>query len=380
MFGPLDPSAIALQQAAEDRGFIAAWSPIELPPFVVNRYHTWIKNNRQAGMGQLARNVEVRLSPRSRLGWARSALVLAAPYGFPDLAPPSGGVRIGRVGRIFWMREQDYIQRRVQPHLDNLKEICHKLGGRCRDYVEQGPLSFRSYGASGGLGWIGRNGMLINQKIGSYMTLAVLLTSFELDAGLEHPFRCGHCNSCVERCPTGALLGDGTLDANRCISYWTTQHLDLIPPESMEGLGKWVYGCDECQSVCPWTPETSRFWEGYEPDPEIAHPDLTDFLTLSNHAFAQKYAESAFERAGRPRMARNALIVLGNTRDSAYSRLVRLGCEDPSPLVRATAVWALVNLGLRNDAERLLSDPEPLVSGEARRALESEQGQNHKIW
>lgn len=370
MFGPTDPAAVALQQAAEARGFVVAWALADLPSFAVNRYRAWIADKRQAGMGQLARNIEVRLTPSSRLAWARSALVLAAPYGFPDPGPPPGGVRFGRVGRIFWVREQDYIQRRVQPHLDELKEICHRLGGRCRDYVEQGPLSFRSYGSLAGLGWIGRNGMLIHQRWGSYMTLAVLLTSFELAAAPGHPFRCGRCKLCVERCPTGALLGDGTLDANRCISYWTTQHLDLIPPEWWESLNEWLFGCDECQDVCPWSLEHGVFWEGYEPDPDLAHPDLNDFLVLSNHAFAQKYAQSAFERVGRPRMARNALVVLANTGDPGYLPLVRLGCEDPSPLVCATTAWALVRLGGRRDAERLLSDPEPLVRGEARRALE----------
>ncbi|ADG06750.1 tRNA epoxyqueuosine(34) reductase QueG [Kyrpidia tusciae] len=370
MFGPVESAAVTLQQDAEARGFLAAWAPVDLPPSVVDRYRAWIADRRQAGMGQLARNVEVRLAPRSRLAWARSVLVLAAPHRFPDPGPPPGGVRIGRVGRIFWMREQDYIQRRVQPHLDELKEICHRLGGRCRDYVEQGPLSFRSYGAGAGLGWIGRNGMLLHPEWGSYMTLAVLLTDFEVEAAPEHPFRCGRCRRCLDRCPTGALLGDGTLDANRCISYWTTQHLDLIPPEVWDGLGSWLFGCDECQEVCPWTPEAERFWEGYEPEPELAHPDLSDFLTLPIHMFAQKYAQSAFERAGRPRMARNALIVLGNTRDSAYLPLIRMGCEDPSPLVRATASWAAVRVGGRQEAERLLRDPEPLVCNEARRALE----------
>jgi epoxyqueuosine reductase QueG len=203
------------------------------------------------------------------------------------------------------------------------------------------------------------------------MTLSVLLTSFELAAASEHPFRCGRCKLCIERCPSGALLGDGTLDANRCISYWTTQHLDLIPPEFLDSVGDWLFGCDECQTVCPWSPEVSRFWGGYEPDPDLAHPDLTDFLTLSNHAFAEKYAQSAFERIGRPRMARNALVVLGNTKDSDYLPLVRLGCEDPSPLVRATAAWALVRLGGKKYTERLLSDDELFVRDEARRALES---------
>ncbi|GAX91285.1 epoxyqueuosine reductase [Effusibacillus lacus] len=368
----MEPAALSLQQAAEERGFTVGWAPVDLPPSVLNRYHQWIVNGRQAGMGQLARNVEVRLAPRTRLAWARSVLVLAASHAFPDPGKPRGGMRIGRVGRVFWIREQDYIQRRVQPHLEELKEICHHLGGRCRDYVEQGPLSFRSYGELAGLGWIGRNGMLIHPQRGSFFTLAVLLTSFDVEAAPEHPFRCGHCINCISQCPTGALLEDGVVDANRCVSYWTTQHLDLIPVEVWEGMGRWVAGCDECQDVCPWTPKERKFWEGYEPDPELAYPDLSDFLTLSTQHFLNKYAQSAFERVGRPRMARNALIVLANTRDSSYLPLVRQGCVDPSPLVRATTARALVRIGGRKEVERLLSDPEPLVCEEARQALEYE--------
>lgn len=372
MFGPAEPAARALQQAAEARGFVTAWAPGNLPPDVVDRYHRWVAGGRHAGMGQLARTVDVRLKPQSRLAWVRSALVLAAPHGYPDPGCPAGGVRVGRVGRVFWVREQDYIQRLVQPQVEELKAICHELGGRCRDYVEQGPLSFRSYGALSGLGWVGRNAMLIHPVLGSYFTLAVLLTSFEVELRQPHPNRCGRCRVCVDRCPGGALAGDGTLDANRCVAYWTTQHLDLIPPSVWGIIGNWVLGCDECQQVCPWSPKAPQSWAGYRPEPDLAHPDLRDFLTLSNQAFAEKYGGSAFERVGRPRMARNALIVLANTGDESYVPLVRLGVQDSSPLVRTTAAWALVRLGARREVERLLADPDPTVRDGACRALESD--------
>src|SRR5204863_6495677 len=283
---------------------------ISLSSEVKTRYKQWIASGRQATMGQLKRAIDVRLAPDQRLAWAKSVMVLAAPHAFPRPDRPAGGIRIGMVGRLFWVREQDYTRLLVEPHLEVLKDLCYKLGGRCSDYVEQGPLSLRSYAARSGLGWIGRNAMLLNQQYGSYLTLSVLLTSFEIAAPLGHPNRCGRCQLCIQACPTEALLGDGTLDAGRCISYWTTQHRDLIPWRMWEAIGNWLYGCDICQTVCPWNSKADAFWRGYRPEGELAYPDLSDFFQLSEMELKQKYFGSVFERSGRTHMARNALIVL----------------------------------------------------------------------
>jgi len=364
----MDPRTI-LQQEAESRGFLVTWSPIQLPMSVQSRYQAWIAARYEAGMGQLARAIEVRFNPVERLAWAKSVMVLAAPHAFPDPEIPPGGVRIGRVGRVYWVREYEFIRRLIEPHLEDLKRIGAQLGVRCRDYVEQGPLPFRSYAALSGLGWIGRNGMLIRPGEGSYLTLALLLTSLPVEPPPGQPDHCNGCSLCLHRCPTGALLGNGLLDANKCTSYWTTQHPDLIPPERWAGIGDWLYGCDACQTVCPWNKNVERFWQAYRPEPELAHPDLRDFLTLSEPAFRAKYRGSAFERSGRIRMARNALIVLANTLDPVYLPLIRLGADDVSPLVRATAVWALAKMRDWNTVEKLCRDPDPRVRREAERAL-----------
>lgn len=360
-----------LQEAAEERGLTVHWAPITLPAESRTRYAQWIAAGRHATMGQLARAIDVRQDPTQRLAWARSVMLLSAPHAFPDPGVPVGGVRSGQVGRIFWFREQDYIRLLIEPHLEVLKALCYQLGGRCSDYIDQGPLPFRSYAALSGLGWIGRNGMLLNQSQGSYLTLAVLLTNQEIAAPPLYPNRCGTCQRCLQGCPTNALLGDGTLDAWRCTSYWTTQHRDLIPPERWEGLGDWVYGCDICQSVCPWNERAATFWQGYQPEPDLVHPDLTDFLTLSEQAFQQKYLGSSFERSGRIRMARNALIVLANTHDPSHLPLVRLAAQDINPLLRATAAHALARLGDRSTVANLQHDPSELVRKEAHSALAS---------
>lgn len=363
-----DPRA-ALQADAESRGFIVAWAPVTLPAHSRERYEAWIAGGHHATMGQLARAVAVRQDPPLRLAWARSAMVLAAQHAAPDPGLPAGGLRIGRVARIFWLREQEYVRRLVEPHLEELKQRCYDLGGRSSDYVDQGPLPLRSYATLAGLGWIGRNGMLMNRLQGSHLTLAVLLTSFEPPPTHATPGHCGTCTRCVTGCPTGALSGDGWLDARRCTSYWTTQHRDVIPLGRWDGIGDWLMGCDICQEVCPWNRDVAGLWSGYEVEAELAHPDLTDFLLLPDAEFARRYAGSSFERAGRARIARNALIVLANAGDPAHIKLVRRAAGDLSPLVRATAAQALVKLGDLARAARLREDPSALVARAAHEAI-----------
>ncbi|MER3480334.1 MAG: tRNA epoxyqueuosine(34) reductase QueG [Meiothermus sp.] len=356
-----------IEAEARQRGFLTAWAPVDLPEVARSRYRDWLAAGNQAGMKYLEK--PDRLEPTRRFGWAKSVLVLAASHAYPDPGLPRGGLRLGRVARYAWVRDYHGL---LGPHLEGLEALARGLGLEAQGYVDHGPLSERSYGVLGGLGWIGKNAMLMRVGEGSYLTLAVLLTSLELEEGVPegYPRRCGRCNRCSTACPTQALPGDGTLDARRCISYWTIEHRGLIPPELWPGLGDWLLGCDLCQQVCPWNRKTPAFWPGFEPEAELAHPNLEDFFTLSGHAFARRYAGTVFLRPGRTRLARNALIVLANAQDPAHLPLVRRAGEDVSPLVRATAAWALVRLGDPASAEKLLRDPDADVTREARAALE----------
>jgi epoxyqueuosine reductase QueG len=158
-----------------------------------------------------------------------------------------------------------------------------------------------------------------------------------------------------------------------CISYWTTSHQGVIPLAFRPAIGNWLLGCDICQDACPWNGKTERlpqWWQGFSVDPELAHPDLGDALLLSTRDFARKYRQSAFERLGRVQIARNALIVLANTGEQVYAPLVKQAAADPAPVIRATASWALLRLGQRGAAEKLLHDPSALVRAETREALE----------
>jgi len=370
------PAALAVQAEAERRGFVGSWTPVELPEEWRAGYRRWVAEHREAGLGHLARGLDVRLDPRQRFGWATSVLVLAAPYDYRDPGIPADGVRSGRVGRRFWVREPDpfVLKRLFEPDVVALKDLAGRLGMRARDTIEQGPLPLNLYAVGSGTFWRGRNAMPLSEMLGSRVAFAGLLTDEPAPSPPMHEDRCGSCRRCAAACPTGALLGDGRIDLNRCISYWTTRHQDVLPLESWPAIGSWLFGCDLCQDVCPWTARAEpagRSWPGFRAEPDLAHPDLADFLTLSGAAFAAKYASTAFERAGRTRLARNALVVLANGGDPAHRRWMELAAEDAAPLVRATAAQALAVAGDRRAAARRLADPDATVRETARAALES---------
>jgi epoxyqueuosine reductase len=357
-----------LTEAAQGLGFLVAWAGVDLPQETQGRYRDWALGGNQAEMAYLTRHLETRLSPTRRFEWATSVLVLAAPHAYPAPERPTGGVRLGRVARYAWVR--DY-HRLLAPHLLELKRLAQSLGLQARGYVDTGPLSERSHAVLGGLGWIGRNAMLMRMGEGTYLTLAVLLTSAPLPpTAAPYPGRCGTCSRCVTGCPTGALLGDGTLDSRLCISYWTIEHRGPIPASLWAGMGEWLFGCDICQEVCPWNRKARSFWRGFAPEPELAYPNVEDFFQLSSKGFERKYAGTVFLRPGRTRMARNALVVLANLGNPDYLPLVRQGAKDVSPIVRATAAQALVRLGDCGSLVPLTQDLEPSVARVARGLLE----------
>jgi len=331
----MDPLA-ELAHAASRRGFSVYRAPAQLPEDARRRYASWVGEGMHAGMDYLARKVGERLDPRMRYPWFRGALVLAYPYAAVAPPVPPAGLRLGRVARYAWVRDYHLW---IAPHLKELEELCRRLGGECKGYVDYGPLPERAYAQASGGGWIGRNGLWLTQRAGSYQYLAILLTSWEVEPAAPHPNRCGSCTACVSNCPTGAIVADGVVDSRRCLSYWTIEHRGLIPLEVWRGMGSWLFGCDDCQTVCPWN---RRLRENPlpRPDPELAWPDLRSFFGVSNRAFARRYAGTAFLRAGRPALARNALIVLANRDAGALADLLPVALADPSEKVRATAAAA----------------------------------------
>lgn len=343
------------------------WAPAQVPAPAVAEYAGWLSAGRHAGMSYLERQLPARSNPASRLEGAGSVLVLGVSHAFADPGPPPGGVRVGRVARYAWT--PDYHDQ-LQPVLTRLEEEAARLGIRARGYVDHGPVMERLFASGAFLGWRGKSGMTVSTRLGAFVTLAVLLTDLPFGGMAEaHPDRCGRCFRCVAACPTGAIGDDRKIDARRCVSYLTIEHRGPLPHDLRPGVGDWLFGCDVCSEVCPWSQKAGPLARLLKPDPDLAHPDLSTFFGVSERGFERRFAGTAFLRPRRKGMARNALTVLGNTRAPQGWPLLLAGAEDPAWEVREAAAWALGQWSEAGQVRPLLDDPHPAVRETAARAL-----------
>jgi len=282
--------------------------------------------------------------PGALLDGACSVVCLAFAYATP---PPKPAVLRGRVSNYAW--SNDY-HRRVRNALDGVARALDAAAGERVTAVacDTGALAERALAARAGLGWIGKHTNLIAPEYGSFVFLGEVVTTLELPPDASLRKNCGACARCVDVCPTGALRGDYTIDANRCISD-LTQRTDAIPRHLRPLIGDWVWGCDLCQLACPPTQAA-----GNPGDPEIdgpfdeetARPSLTALLGLRSGDFKRRYARTAMGWRGGAVLRRNAAVALGNALDrSAIPALALALREDPHPMVRGHAAWALGRIG-----------------------------------
>jgi epoxyqueuosine reductase len=237
----------------------------------------------------------------------------------------------------------------MKPRLERLAARLREHSGKevtIRVYVDDGPIIERSHAQQGSLGFTGKNTMLIHPRRGSFFFLGELLTSLDFDE-YDTPHRatmCGTCTRCLSACPTGAFPRPYVLDARRCISYLTIELREAIPVELRPLLGNWVYGCDVCQEVCPFTRfvQPSAEWAFWPVDLDRAAPPLAELLALDEDGFQARFAGSAIQRIKRERLVRNACVAAGNSGLIEFGPLLdRLARGDESDLVREHAAWAL---------------------------------------
>ena len=274
---------------------------------------------------------------------ARSVLCIALPYA--TAAPRAGPLR-GRVSNYAW--SADY-HRRLRALLDAVAQtIDEAVGERVTTVAcDTRPLAERALAARAGLGWIGKHTNLISPGLGSFVFLGEVVTTLELPPDESISKTCGSCARCVEACPTQALRGDYTIDANRCISD-LTQRTDAIPAAMRPLIGDWVWGCDICQLVCPPTRDAGpRGGARWTPaNPEAGRPGLVDLLRLHSSAFEKRFRPTAMGWRGAAVLRRNAAVALGNALDrSTVGPLAESLCGDPHPMVRGHAAWALGRIG-----------------------------------
>ncbi len=325
-------------------------------------FREWLRRGLHGKMAYLGRPDAVtrRADLDLTLSGFRSAVVVAHSYAddAPDTSPgdPSRAV-IAR-----YARGRDY-HHVVSDRLEALAARLESIAGRPfrrRAYVDTGPILERELAARAGLGWFGKNTMLIHPRRGSYFFLGVLLTDLPLrPSGPSREDHCGTCRRCLDACPTGALLGrDETgapvMDARLCISYLTIELKGPIPPALRPAIGNRIFGCDICQEVCPWNERFSSPADepAYSPRTELDNPALIDLATrlldMSGKAFLREFGDSPVSRARRNGLLRNVCVALGNWGAEEARPVLRRAARDRSELVREHANWALERTGTRS--------------------------------
>lgn len=320
----------------------------------------WLDAGMQGEMGWMERSAAKRIDPQLVLPGARSAIMLGVSY-----AGRTDGAGEGRPTWARYALNEDYHDT-IKPALVAAGRVIEELFGAgerdYRYYVDTGPVLERGWAARAGIGFVGKNAMLISRRHGNWLLLAAILTTVEL-AG-DEPIRkkvantdparasdvgllCGKCTRCLDACPTDAFAQPGVVDARRCVSYQTIENKGVIPRELRAGIGRRIYGCDVCLEVCPW----NRFaQEGRKlllaARGEIAELGLGEILALTPGRFAEVFRRTPIKRVKLGGLLRNACIVAGNSGETALlPQLLRLAGTHELALVRAHAVWAVFRLG-----------------------------------
>jgi epoxyqueuosine reductase len=319
----------------------------------------WLSAGHHGEMAWLARDPERRMDPARVVPGARSIIVVGLSYA---VAPPPAerwnDPLCGRIARYAWGSDYHDV---LLPRLNELGRFVEAGAGRpiaWRAYVDTGPVLEREVAARAGLGFVGRHTLLVTPTYGSFVFLGEILTNLELEhdlaaeaGGAVLPWgpkvaSCGSCQRCLEACPTHAFPAAYILNSRRCLSYLTIEHRGSLSPELRPLMRNWIYGCDECQTACPWVkqftqPGQVRFLRA---DPDVAAPRLTELLALDETGFRARFHGTPVLRTKRRGLLRNVCVALGNSGDPAVIPDLERACSDPEPLVREHAAWAVEQL------------------------------------
>ncbi len=354
-----------LKQRARELGFELVGIAPATPADSFDRLREWLDQGFAGDMGYLHRHSAARRHPCSILPQVRSVVMVGMNYlASGGRQPPVAGCQQGadaprspfhgRVARYAWGDDyHDVLRRRLNQLLQWLQKEAP--GCRGRGIVDTAPLLERDFARRAGLGWFGKNTMLLNKRLGSYFFLGALLLDLELQPDSAHETsHCGTCTACLDACPTKAFPAPGVLDARRCISYLTIELREQVPGELRAPMGDWIFGCDICQEVCPWNRKAPLTTEpAFQPRPDLESIDLIELLGLSEEEFRQRFRGTALTRAKRRGLLRNAAIALGNSGNPAALPALQRALADSEPLVCEAAHWAIDRITrMRNDEPR----------------------------
>ncbi len=341
-----------VRRTAAEAGFdLAGIAPVE-DLQELEYFPAWIAEGRHGEMRYMeARDDQGRLkraSLQNTAPWAKSVVVCAMNYNTAQpYSTDTYEASRGWISRYAWGQSDyhDVILPRLRQIESRLRESAGDIHTWC--YVDTGPVVERVLARYAGIGWIGKNACIINQQLGSWLFLGVILTSLELQPDLPAPDRCGTCTRCLDACPTQAFMSPGKVDATRCISYLTIEKRGAIPEDLRPGMGRHVFGCDICQDVCPWnTRAASRRAVSTQPEfqarPGLVDPSLDHLVNMSEEDFREQFRGSPIKRAKRSGLRRNAVIAMGNSGDASFLPTLRNFAEDDSdPVMAEHACWAI---------------------------------------
>ncbi len=334
-----------ISREAERAGFcsVAVTGPDAIP-LAPARLRQFVDDGFHGSMNWIAETFARRSDPKTLWPEVRSIIVVAMNYG-PDRDPRDILDRPDRGAISVYAQNRDY----HDVMKGRLKEMAGRLvaraGGDVKVFVDTAPVMEKPLAEAAGIGWQGKHSNLVSREFGSWLFLGSIFTTAEIPADAAEEDHCGSCRSCLDVCPTDAFPSPYRLDARRCISYLTIENRGPIPAEFRTAIGNRIYGCDDCLAACPWNKFASRASEAkLAARNDLREPALADLLSLDDAAFRTFFSGSPVKRIGRDRFLRNVLIAAGNSSDRSLVDAVISLLNDPSPVVRGAAVWALSRL------------------------------------
>ena len=320
------------------------------------------------------KNIEERIKPKLSLASAKTIISIAVAYPHKlKQQPQKTAYKRGKFTPNSWGLDYHYV---LQDKLDRLAKGIEELTAdfEYKGMVDTGALVDTAVAQRAGIGFIGKNGLVISKEFGSYMFLGELITNLDIEPDQPVDYGCGDCNRCVTACPTSCLIGDGSMNAKRCLSF-QTQDKGVMDLEFRKKIKTVIYGCDICQICCPYNKGLDNPL-ATEIDPDLSHPELLPFLELSNGQFKEKFGHVAGSWRGKNILQRNAIIALANANDrSAIPKMLEIIDKGQNPIHVATAIWALSQLVREVHPEMIelvmgIKNPTPQIQEEQGRFLE----------
>jgi epoxyqueuosine reductase len=366
------PNSISdeIRARAKAEGFdVARFADARANPDNAARLGEFLDAGLHGDMAWMADRAHWRADPQSMWPEARSVIMLGLNYG-PDGDPLEILTRKDRAAISAYAQGDDYHDV-VKKKLKALAGyIFQTHGAEVKVFVDTAPVMEKPLAQKAGLGWQGKHTNLVSREFGSWLFLGSIFTTLALPADAPEQDHCGNCHACLDICPTNAFPAPYRLDARRCISYLTIENKGPIPREFRAAMGNRIYGCDDCLAVCPWNKFASQAAEAkLQAREELQAPALAELAALNDTAFRALFRKSPVKRIGRDRFLRNVMIAIGNSGDAKLAASARAALEDPSPLPRGAAVWALSRLLPEDEfaalaRDRAAKEPDAMVRAE----------------